>query len=86
MKFHIPSLNWFDQPQEANHMDIRISPLSQSQDSRWQVIFDGHKVTFNNEADARNFASTLLKRLQAPHDLPDDGQSQQTDASGNRGS
>lgn len=62
-------------------MDIRISQLSKRQDSRWQVTFDGHKVTFNNETEARNFVSTLQARLQAPHELPNDERPQQTDAS-----
>jgi hypothetical protein len=38
--------------------------------SRWQVHLDGFAVQFRNETEARQFASTLQSRLNAPHALP----------------
>ncbi|WP_417662060.1 hypothetical protein [Pseudomonas sp.] len=55
-------------------MKIRISPLSKNQNSRWQVSFAGQQISFRNEAEARNFVSTLQARLQAPHCLPTEEQ------------
>ncbi|MFI8480728.1 hypothetical protein ACIGCM_09170 [Pseudomonas sp. NPDC078700] len=55
-------------------MNIRISPLSKAQGSRWQVSFAGQQVSFASEAEARSFVSTLQARLQAPHHLPTEAQ------------
>jgi len=50
-------------------MKISIRP-SGTPSRRWQVQLDGFAVQFRNEAEAREFVSTLQARLNAPHPLP----------------
>ncbi|TXH97826.1 MAG: hypothetical protein E6Q72_01855 [Pseudomonas sp.] len=51
-------------------MDIQIRQVSTADGLRWQVCLDQHGVSFRSEAEARDFVSTLQKRLRAPHPLP----------------
>jgi len=51
-------------------MDIQIRQVSTADGPRWQVCLDQHGVSFRSEAEARDFVSTLQKRLRAPHPLP----------------
>lgn len=51
-------------------MNILIRPMTPHPDSAWQVCLDRQRITFRSEAEARAFAETLQRRLQAPHRLP----------------
>ena len=50
-------------------MKISVRPC-EAPSRRWQVQLDGFAVLFRNEAEARQFVSTLQTRLNAPHPLP----------------
>ncbi|MET1080597.1 MAG: hypothetical protein ABWY06_21510 [Pseudomonas sp.] len=57
-------------------MQIQLSPITTYQGHRWQVSLDRHCVSFRSEAEARAFIATLQARLQAPHHLPHERQSE----------
>lgn len=48
-------------------MKILIKALAKSKGNQWQVRLDDHAFTFRSEAEARDFATTLQTRIQAPH-------------------
>lgn len=51
-------------------MKIVVKQRNQGGECRWQVSLDKQCVDFRSEAQAREFVSTLEKRLRAPHVLP----------------
>jgi hypothetical protein len=51
-------------------MNAIIKPVTTASARGWQVRLGKLSVTFRSEQEARQFASTLEARLQAPHSLP----------------
>ncbi|WP_137974167.1 hypothetical protein [Pseudomonas sp. F(2018)] len=54
-------------------MNIDIHQVKTAEGTRWQVSLDQHRVSFRNEAEARDFVRVLQTRLKAPHPLPGRG-------------
>jgi putative alpha-1,2-mannosidase len=52
-------------------MKIAIQSLKTAAGQDWQVILDRNSVTFHSESEARQFVSTLQRRIKAPHVLPE---------------
>ncbi|WXL26758.1 hypothetical protein WG219_04560 [Ectopseudomonas mendocina] len=51
-------------------MKIAIQPQRTVSGQNWQVMLDHSCVTFHTETEAREFFSTLQRRIRAPHALP----------------
>jgi putative alpha-1,2-mannosidase len=51
-------------------MKIAIQPVNTSTGQNWQVSLDRQRVLFHTETEAREFVSTLQRRITAPHTLP----------------
>jgi hypothetical protein len=52
-------------------MKIAIQSLKTASGQDWQVILDRNSVTFHSKSEAREFVSTLQRRIKAPHVLPE---------------
>ncbi|PVZ09804.1 MULTISPECIES: hypothetical protein [unclassified Pseudomonas] len=51
-------------------MKIQLTEILKPQGQFWQVRMGHNAVSFRTEMEAKQFVSTLQRRLQAPHTLP----------------
>ncbi|UFH49045.1 hypothetical protein [Pseudomonas sp. KNUC1026] len=51
-------------------MKIQLTEILKPQGQFWQVRMGHNTVSFRSEMEAKQFVSTLQRRLQAPHHLP----------------